>query len=157
MKTNFLVLSFIVGGLVLFCSGCTSVKANKVGEQISVTMPVVVKPIIETQDTLISGSATIHSLFGIFTWGPSTQAVGIDYALDETVKGGELGNLLSFVGISEIVARNAAAYNATVTADADIILAPRYIITVTDLFIYKKISCEVKGYPGFIKGVKVTD
>jgi len=83
--------------------------------------------------------------------------VGVDYGTATAVTGGALGELLSFTSKSEIVARNAAAYKATTSANADIILAPQYVVTTEDYFVYKSINCKVKGYPGYIKGVKVVD
>ena len=157
MKKTLFMLSLVTGAVILLGSGCTSIEASKVGDQVSVHMPVLVKPTIETKDTLINGSATVHSIFGIFTWGPNAQAVGVDYGTTTAVTGGALGDLLSFTSKSEIVARNAAAYNATTSANADIILAPQYVVTTEDYFVYKSINCKVKGYPGYIKGVKVVD
>jgi len=157
MKKTLFMLSLVTGAVILLGSGCTSIEASKVGDQVSVHMPVLVKPTIETKDTLINGSATVHSIFGIFTWGPNAQAVGVDYGTATAVTGGALGELLSFTSKSEIVARNAAAYKATTSANADIILAPQYVVTTEDYFVYKSINCKVKGYPGYIKGVKVVD
>lgn len=156
MKKTFFMISFIAGAIALFGTGCTNIETNKVGDQVSVHMPVFVKPTIETKDTVISGSATVHSILGIFTWGPNAQAVGINYGV-AAAGGGAVGDLLSFTKTSENVARNAAAYNATTSANADIILAPQYVVTIEDYFVYKSINCKVKGYPGYIKGVKVID
>ena len=156
IKILFMV-SVFAGVMALLGTGCSSIKASKVGDQVFVNMPVFehmpvfVKPTVETKDTVINGSATVHSIFGIFTWGCNAQAVGVNY-------GGEVvGDLHSFTSMSEIIARNAAAYKATTSANADIILAPQYVVTIEDYFIYKIINCKVKGYPGYIKGVKVVD
>lgn len=157
MKKSLLVFAVSVAAMVMLGTGCTSIEANKVGDQVSVHMPVFVKPTIETKNTEINGSATVHSILGIFTWGPNAQAVGVNYGVRTDVQGGILGELLTFTGKSEIIVRNAAAYRATNSVKADIILAPRYVVTVKDYFIYKSINCTVKGYPGYIKGVKVVD
>ena len=157
MKKAFFMFSIVAGAVILLGAGCTSIEASKVGNQVSVHMPVIVKPTIETKDIMIDGSATVHSILGIFTWGPNAQAVGVDYGTVTAVGGGVLGDLLSFTSKSEIVARNAAAYKATTSANADIILAPQYVVTIEDYFFYKSINCKVKGYPGYIKGIKVVD
>ena len=157
MKKTFFLTALIAGAMTMVGSGCTNIEASKVGEHVSVHMPVVVQPTIETKNTVITGSATVHSIFGIFTWGPNAQAVGVDYGLDNNTSGGIIGDLLSFTSTSAIAARNAAVYKATASADADIILAPRYVVTVEDWFIYKSINCKVEGYPGYIKGVQVVD
>lgn len=157
MKKTLLIASFFAGVIALVGTGCTSIEASKVGNTVSVHMPVLVKPNIETKDTVINGSATVHSILGFITWGPSAQAVGVNYGVGTVANGGILGELLSFTSKSEVVARNAAAYNATTSARADIILAPQYVLTIEDYFVYKSINCKVKGYPGYIKGVKVVD
>ena len=157
MKKNVLMAGILAGVLSLIATGCSTIEASKVGGPVSVNMPVYVEPTVETKNIEINGSATIHSILGIFTWGPNAQAVGVNYGITNSVTGGLLGELLSFTGKSEIVARNAAAYNATTSAKADIILAPRYVVTINDYFFYKSINCKVKGFPGYIKGVKVVD
>ena len=157
MKKNLFVASCVAVFIAIFSTGCTSIEASKVGNPVTVHMPVRIKPTVETKNTMISGSATVHSILGIFTWGPNAQAVGISYGGNSVIFNGVLGDLFSFTSQSEIVARNAAAYNATTSADADIILAPQYVLTTEDYFVYKSINCKVKGFPGYIKGVKVID
>lgn len=161
MKKTLYLASIFAGVMVLFSTGCVSSKADKViGRQVAVETPVVVvKPTVEAKNTVIRGSATVHSLFGIFTWGANVQAVGVDSGISFSVKDGVKldGKLFSFANKSEHDARSAAAYRATVSAKADMILAPQYVITVKDYVIYKSINCRVKGYPGYIKGVNVVD
>lgn len=154
MKKTIIVSMCAAGVLAILGTGCTSVETNRVGNQLQVNMPVMVQPTIETGNQVINGSATVHSIFGIFTWGPSEQAVGVDYGVASN-GGGTLSELLSFTAKSEVVARNAATYNATTSAKADIILAPQYVLTVNDYFFYKSINCKVKGFPGYLKSVKV--
>lgn len=157
MKKSLLMIGFIAGAVSLIGTGCSSIEASKVGDQVQVNMPVFVTPTVETKDTVINGSATVHSILGIFSWGPNSQVVGVNYGINADVTGGVLGDLLSFTSKSEMVARNAAAYEATTSAKADIILAPQYVLTTKDYFVYKSINCKVKGFPGYIKGVKVID
>ena len=157
MKKSLFVFSVVAGTVAMLVTGCSTIEASKVGEQVAVKIPVLIKPQIETNDQMISGSATVHSILGIFTWGPNAQAVGVNYGTGTGVTGGALGDLLSFTSKSEIVARNAAAYEATTQAKADIILAPQYVLTTEDYFVYKSINCKVKGFPGFVKGVKVVE
>lgn len=152
-----LILAGVASVIALIGTGCTSIEASKVGDQVQVNMPVFVKPTVETKDTVINGSATVHSIFGIFSWGPNSQAVGVDYGINSIATGGVFDNLLTYTSKSEMVARNAAAYEATTSAKADIILAPQYVLTTKDYFVYKSINCKVKGFPGYIKGVKVVE
>ena len=155
MKKTLLTFAAGVGAVAMLATGCTSIEASKVGDPVQVQMPVKVQPKVETKNQLITGSATVHSILGIFTWGPNAQAVGVLYGTEVAVGGGALGDLLSFTSKSEIVARNAAAYNATTGAQADIILAPQYVLTTDDYFFYKSINCKVKGFPGYVRGVEV--
>ena len=157
MKKSLFALSVVAGAVAMLATGCSTIEASKVGEPVSVNIPVLVKPQIETKNQVISGSATVHSILGIFTWGPNAQAVGVNYGTVSGVTGGALGDLLSFTSNSEIVARNAAAYEATTKAKADIILAPQYVLTTEDYFVYKSINCKVKGFPGFVKGIEVVE
>lgn len=157
MKKSLLAFSILAGAVALMGSACSHIEVNKVGEQVSVSMPVLIQPDVETKNEKISGSATVHSILGIFTWGPNAQAIGVNYGVNASNNGGALGDLLSFTTQSENVARNAAAYNATTAANADIILAPQYVLTTKDYFFYKSINCEVKGFPGFVKSVKVVN
>ena len=155
MKKKFFTLSILAGAVALLGSACSHIEASTVGEQVNVCMPVLIKPDVETKNEKINGSATVHSILGIFTWGPNAQAIGVNYGFESRVEGGVLGDLLSFTAKSENVARNAAAYDATENAKADLILAPKYILTTDDYFFYKRINCKVSGYPGFIKSLKV--
>ena len=157
MKKSLFALSIVAGAVAMLVTGCSTIEASKVGTQVSVGIPVLVKPQIETKNQVISGSATVHSILGIFTWGPNAQAVGVNYGVGSDFTGGALGDLLSFTSKSEIVARNAAAYEATTKANADIILAPQYVLTTKDYFLYKSINCKVKGFPGFVKGIEVVE
>lgn len=157
MKKNIITMLCTAGMLAFLGTGCTGIETNRVGNQVQVNMPVMVQPTVETQDIVINGSATVHSILGIFSWGPNAQAVGVYYGVNSIANGGVFDNLLTYTSKSEIVARNAAAYEATTSAKADIILAPQYVLTTTDYFVYKSINCKVKGYPGFIKGVKVVE
>lgn len=152
MKKTFLMTLVIAAVCASFTTGCTSVVASKVGKQVSVYMPAVIQPEIETKNNIIRGTATVHILFGFLPIRPSEQAVGVNYGINDS----------SFIlnasaAINENIARNAAAYDAIAGAEADIILAPQYVITTKNYLIFKSITCKVKGFPGYIKGVKVLD
>lgn len=146
MKKLSFVLATAACALASLVSSCTSTEVSKIGSPLPVEInTVLVQPTVETKNELITGSASVHSILGIISWGPSGQAIGVDFGFGP----------LAFTSPSDNFARNAAAYDATTTAKADIILAPQYILTKKDYVVYKKIHCEVKGYPGFLKGVKI--
>ncbi len=152
MKKQLLTVGLLAGALAMMGTGCISSEASRVGEPISVHMPVHVKPQIETESTLIEGKASVHTLFWFITWGPLEQAVGVDYGVSNSNSA-----LPIQLHRNANIARNAAVYNATSGANADIIFAPRYKVTTKDYLFYKQVTCTVKGYPGYIKGVEVVD
>ena len=156
--------AWIVGAVALgaaLVAGCTNMETNRVGEQVSIHMPVYIHPDVEVKNERISGSATVHCILGIFCWGPSEWAVGLNYGTAGFQLGADLvrfsNELLPVVSTSEALARNAAAYDAAQKGEADILLAPQYVLTTDNYFLYKKVKCEVKGFPGALKGVEVVD
>lgn len=161
MKKSFFAVAFASAAVAMIATGCTSVEANKVGDQVHVVMPVYVKPDIETSNNLISGEATLHSILGgLITWGVDSQAVGVDYRNSDpsSSKDGIFGQYRAMLVGDESIARNGAAYDATTKANADIILTPRYVTKSESFWIfYKRVNCKVKGFPGYIKSVKVVD
>ena len=145
-----LILSMISSGaLALFVTGCTSVETNRAGQQVAIHMEKTVVPEIEAGKQLVEGHAQANCLFGIFTWGVNHQAIGVSYG------SGADGN--GFFRTPADVVKNGAAYEACRKSNADLLLAPRYNLTVTDYFVFKIFNCEVKGYPGVLKSVKVVN
>lgn len=141
------ILAVIASGvLALSCTGCTSFETNRTGSPVEVKMQAEVKPEIEAGKHMVDGRAKVNCLFGIFTWGAESQAVGINY-------GGSSGS--GFFTSPADVARNGAAFQACSDAKADLLLAPRYNLTIKDYIVFKTIDCEVKGFPGKLKSVKV--
>ncbi len=143
------MLMVAVVALTLVTAGCTSFETNRVGDQVKVRIEAQVEPEIEAGNQTVEGNATVNCLFGIFTWGVSSQAIGIDYYGNDNGFGSGL-----FASPAEI-ARNGAAYQACTGANADLLLAPRYNLTVNDYFVFKTVACQVKGYPGVLKSIKV--
>jgi hypothetical protein len=144
---NKIIMMIMIVGLVIAGSGCTSFETNRVGEQIKVDMAVKVEPEIEAGKQMVEGNATINCLFGLFTWGVDNQALGVNYT-NNGISGG------LFTSPADI-AKNGAAYNACTEAKADLLLAPRYNLTIEDYFVFKTIKCQVKGYPGVLRSIKV--
>lgn len=138
-----------MGTLALLATGCSSFETSRQSESIEMHMPLTVIPNVEAKDTKVEGSAKVNCLFGIFTWGCEKQAIGVTYWEHE-----KTAPLKLFVGPDE-VARNGAAYEACAKANADILLASQYDLTVKDYFIFKTVECQVKGFPGTIKNVTI--
>lgn len=96
--------------------------------------------------TAVSGEATVHNLFGLFTWGVS------EFADDAFVSTSVLPFQLAVSPLT--VAKQGATYNACAANKADAILAAKYKLDIADFFVYKSIKAKVTGYPATIKGVK---
>lgn len=143
------VFVMILAGVALAVVGvgCTSFETNRGGREVEVKMPLNVEPIVEAGNQMVEGNATVNCLFGIFTWGVSSQAVGVDYF-------NHCSSASVFTSAAD-VAKNGAAYNACTGANADLLLAARYNVTETNYFVFKKVECQVKGYPGTLKGISI--
>ncbi len=151
MKKKFFGLALAAGAMMLAGTGCSSIESSKVSAQVNVKFKEVkVDADIEAREQQVTGSATVHTLFGFLVWGANAEAVGVDY-----YGTGWLDVSSFFISPSTLKARNAAAYNALAPLKADLILAPQYTLTTEDFLIYKKVNCKVKGFPGFVKKVKI--
>lgn len=147
MKKSLLALSIVAGAVVMLVTGCssTSVDTNRFGSQVTLQMRTVeFVPQIQVGDKCISGSSQSTVYCGFIKIGDtSKQASGISFSSGSSIWGG-----------SDAYQR-AALYDACIKAKADIVLAPQYTTTVEGNFFKKTVSCTVKGFPGFIKSVKL--
>lgn len=135
----------LAGGVIaLFGTACSNFETNRIGEQVDVKMAIQVDPEVEIQNQTAEGSAKVHCLFGIFTWGVNDEAVGV---FDEGSG--------AFFKSPNTLARQGASYSACKTANADMLIAPRYDLTTMNYVVYKQIDCKAKGYPAVLKSVKL--
>lgn len=146
MKKMF-ILALAAFGCAAISTGCISTEANRVGDQIAVKMELRVNPQVDVKNQKISGSAAVHSVLGFINWGVSAQAVGVNF--------GTSADAFSLLPSGENVAKNGAVYNACLKNKADLLVAPQYVITKKDFIVYKVVQCQVTGFPGTVKGVKV--
>lgn len=147
-KMKKIIMMILAGGVLAVAgTGCTSFETNRVGDQVEVKIPLTVEPVVEASNQMVEGNATVNCLFGIFTWGVSSQAVGIDYT-------GTSAGASMFTSPADI-AKNGAAFDACTGAKADLLLAARYNLTETNYFVFKKVECTVKGYPGILKSINI--
>lgn len=146
MKKMF-ILALAAIGCAAISTGCISTEANRVGNQIAVKMKLRVDPQVEVKNTKITGQAAVHSVLGFINWGVDSQAVGVNF--------GTSADMLNIIPNGANVAKNGAVYNACMTNNADLLIAPQYVIKTEDYFVYKVIKCQVSGFPGKVKGVKV--
>ena len=97
----------------------------------------------------ISGESSANVLFGWLNIGGDNKfADGVSYGPST---GGGMGLPLPDPVAS---AKAAAAYKAVKASGADLIVAPRYEVTVNDYFIFKQVSVKVTGNKGSIQSIR---
>ncbi len=140
-------LAAMAGTVMMLVAGCssTSIDTNRFGSQIVLKMEVVeFVPQIAVGEEYISGSSSCTVYCGFIRIGDTAkQASGISFTNGSSIWGG-----------SDAYQR-AAIYDACSKNKADILLAPQYTTTVDGNFFKKTVSCTVKGFPGYIKSVKL--
>lgn len=143
-KLAALIIGF--AALTVIC-GCTSTHVSQWSSPLDVKLEVNLTPNIETGEE-ITGSATITRILFISS-GATTFADGVEYA------GADTGNLgFSLFGDAIAEGKAAAAYDACVKANADVIIAPRYTVETKSYVVYAKTTINVKGIKGVFKGLK---
>ncbi|MBG5516742.1 hypothetical protein I5E32_13110 [Pseudomonas aeruginosa] len=97
----------------------------------------------------ISGDSSVNILFGFLKFGGDSQfADGVTY-------GAESGSGLSLGAFDPVSsAKAAAAFKAVKNSNADLIVAPRYEVSVNDYFLFKKVDIKVTGSKGTIRSIR---
>ena len=131
--------------IAAFMTGCMATHTNDAAAGAKVCVGKKFDADIVAGKQAVSGTATVHNLFGFITWGVS------DFADDAFVSG---NNGLQLTVSPLTVAKQGATYNACTANKADMLLAAKYKVDVKDFFVYKNVTAKVTGYPGVIKGVK---
>lgn len=99
----------------------------------------------------VTGESSLNVLFGLFSFGgDSNFADGVAF---DGVSGGAISNPLD----KTPQVQAAAAYNALTPANGDVLISPRYEITVDDYFVFKKIHVKVTGYKGTVNSITSTN
>jgi hypothetical protein len=147
MKSLILIMS-----AVFIVTGCSST-INK--SQNSSSIDIITKSKLNADidvdiKKILKGSARQVTILGVFDIEKSTS-----FADGVTYNGGENGFSLFSGGIVEST-KAAAAFNAVQKSNADVIVAPKYIIKVeSKLFgAYKKVTATVSGYHGTIRSIR---
>ena len=142
MKKILVLAATAVAAMVM--TGCTSVNTSD-GASL---LPQVASdhPGYAAQYTLqparTKGQATIHVLFGLFSWGADGFADNSNLST------------FSFLPSAGNFAKSAAVYNTCKAAKADTLVGTRYTVTTTDYFVYQQVKCEVAGFPATMTGAK---
>lgn len=143
-RVKILTLIAVVAVISIIASGCKSVNTNDGAKALCMSrMKVPFAPVMEHKDKKVNGEASVHVLFGIFSWGQSEFA-------DDT----NLGSSSIFSAVCK--AKAAAVYKACKANNADVLLATKYEINTSNYLVYKKINCKVSGFPAVIKGIVST-
>jgi hypothetical protein len=101
----------------------------------------------------ITGQSSTNILFNFFAFGGDNQfADGVVYG--GGASGGGLGGLGLPIPDPIATTKAAAAYKAVKSSGADMIVAPRYEVTVDDYFIFKKVDVKVTGNKGSITSIR---
>lgn len=97
----------------------------------------------------ISGQSSTNILFNFLNIGGDNQfADGVAYS------GGATGGLSALLPDPISSTKAAAAYKAVKSSGADLIVAPRYEVTVDDYFIFKTVKVKVTGNKGSITSIR---
>ena len=131
--------------VVLATSGCTSHNVSQPHAPVTGAVTADLKANIEVGGE-ISGQSSSNILFGLLKIsGDSEFADGVTY-----------GGAAPAFSLPDPVSatKAAAAYKAVKSSGSDLIVAPRYSVSVEDYFIFKKVNVTVTGNKGMIKTIR---
>ena len=135
----------IAAALAALASGCITVNKNDGGDDC--LKPKIVKDIVhekyEVGTTPVTATESLNVLFGFITWG-KTATHNADAAPYKW-----------FDKVGQV--RNGAYANACDQAKCDSIVGTRYNVRVEDYYVFKKLTCEISGYPAKITGVELIE
>ena len=137
-----------VATLIATTSGCVSYNVSQPTAALSGDVKTDLKADVKVGET-ISGESSTNILFGWLALGGDSQfADGVTYG----AAGGSSMGLPLPDPVSN--AKAAAAYKAVKSSGADLLVAPRYEVTVNDYFIFKQVNVKVTGNKGSIKSIR---
>lgn len=142
---NKLWMSAAAAVVVLATTGCMSHNVSQPNAPIAGTVTADLKANIDVGGE-ITGHSSSNILFGVLKIsGDSEFADGVTYG----------GPAPAFSLPDPISAtKAAAAYKAVKSSGSDLIVAPRYAVSVEDYFIFKKVNVTVTGNKGSIKSIR---
>lgn len=137
-----------VATLIATTSGCVSYNVSQPAAPLSGDVKTDLKADVKVGEA-ISGESSTNILFGWLALGGDSQfADGVTYG----AAGGSAMGLPLPDPVSN--AKAAAAYKAVKSSGADLLVAPRYEVTVNDYFIFKQVNVKVTGNKGSIKSIR---
>ena len=141
---------FLVGGALVastILSGCATQNTSQGAYAPDVKVEKKYEAVIQKQDNVATGEATVNCLFGIFTWGVNNFA-------DDAFVMQQSSNSFSLTINPADVAKRGATYNACANAKSDMLLGAKYVVDTNDFFVFKTIKCTAAGFPGVLQDVK---
>ncbi|HSC83353.1 MAG TPA: hypothetical protein VLC30_07010 [Pseudomonas sp.] len=127
-------------------TGCASQNYSQPSAPLNGEVQTNLKADVKVGET-INGESSVNILFGVFKLGGDTQfADGVTYG------GGEGGFALGLDPVA--AAKSAAAFKAVKSSGADLIVAPRYEVSVQDYMVYKAVNVKVTGNKGTISAIR---
>lgn len=134
--------------LIATTSGCVSYNMSQPTASLSGDVKTDLKADVKVGET-ISGESSTNVLFGWLSIGGDNQfADGVSY-------GGASGDGMGLPLPDPVSnAKAAAAYKAVKSSGSDLIVAPRYEVTVKDYFIFKQVNVKVTGNKGSIQSIR---
>lgn len=137
-----------VGILIATTSGCVSYNVSQPTAPLSGEVRTDLKADVKVGEA-ISGESSTNILFGWLALGGDNKfADGVTYGAGS---GSAMGLPLPDP-VSN--AKAAAAYKAVKSSGSDLIVAPRYEVTVNDYFIFKQVKVKVTGNKGSIQNIR---
>jgi hypothetical protein len=138
-----------VATLIATTSGCVSYNMSQPSASLSGDVKTDLKADVKVGET-ISGESSTNVLFGWLNIGGDNQfADGVSYG------GGSGGGGIGLPIPDPVAnAKAAATYKAVKSSGSDLIVAPRYEVTVNDYFIFKQVNVKVTGNKGSIQSIR---
>lgn len=131
-------MSTALAAVIVTASGCTSYNVNQPSAPMDGVVSTDLKADVRVGEP-ITGQSSVNILFGFLKFGGDNQFA-------------DGGSLLSFDPVSSV--KSAAAFKAVKSSGADLIVAPRYEVSVQDYFVFKKVDVKVTGNKGNIAGIR---
>lgn len=142
-----------VATLIAATSGCVSYNVSQPSATLEGTVKTDLKADVKADVKVggtISGESSTNVLFNFLSFGGDNEFVdGVTYG--GASGGGGLG-----LALPDPVSttKAAAAFKAVKSSGADLIVAPRYEVSIKDYFIFKKVDVKVTGSKGSINSIR---
>ena len=142
---------------ILLITSCSNVSYNQITGDIDVSVKAELDATITVGEN-ISGTGSETVLFFFFRWpGTRYRAEGNTVALSSSSPSSFfVSGITESLNPFNIVqhAKGQAIYDAVSSSNADLIINPKFTVTIQDFLVYKTVKCDVTGKKGTIKTIK---